>query len=356
VKRIFIIFFIIIQIFGFSIPPPAFAHDPIPFDIVNYAQKNPNLSDEELEAYVRKNYPYLASQFKTPKDLASAVETAGSSYAFVDTWISEYLKSTIQNNQFTAGFLLVALGLSVILGALHALTPGHGKTMVAAYLVGSRGRVIDAVILGIVVTATHTSSVILLGIIALFFSGYILPERLFPYLALFSGILIFGMGLWLLKTRFSTYIHHYKHDHHHPHTHSHKHTHLPTFRFSRPSLKSLLRIHKLREGSHISLWNLITLGVSGGIVPCPDALVVLLIAIALNKIVFGITIVIAFSFGLAAVLIVIGILMVLAKPLIERYSENNKYATIYLPLGSAAVVTIIGIIFIAKAVLSIRLF
>ena len=99
---------------------------------------------------------------------------------------------------------LIALVVSFVLGGLHALTPGHGKAVVAAYLVGSKGRVIDAVFLGVVVTFTHTFSVIALGIIMLVAESYLVPEDIVPWLSLFSGILIAGIGAWLLTQKYET--------------------------------------------------------------------------------------------------------------------------------------------------------
>jgi ABC-type nickel/cobalt efflux system permease component RcnA len=316
-------------------------------------------------------------------------------YAFGGSNISQHLKDMIKNPQLGAGFALAAIFVSFVLGALHALTPGHGKTVVAAYLIGSKGRVIDAVILGTVVTFTHTSSVILLGLIALYASQYVLPQDIFPWLGFLSGVLIMGMGIWLFVRRLKSptgyehshgsgghsHSHHImqahgssghshsdsNHEHgqkyaHKPHSHEaiHDHDHGPNYTHE-PHGHSHMYSHehdhpsnqkpKFWNKSEVSFWNLISLGISGGIVPCPDAVVVLLIAIALSRIAFGLVILVAFSLGLATILITIGILMVLAKPLLDRYTGQGIFMR-RLPIISAFVVTLLGFIIAVKALMS----
>lgn len=196
------------------------------------------------------------------------------------------------------GALLLAFGL----GAIHALTPGHGKTIVGAYLIGSRGTIPQAIFLGIVVTVTHTFSVILLGVACLFFFQKYLPPTLIPWLGVVSGLLMTLLGLTLLSGDVPTFIHHHHHDEdgHHHHHHGpggHHHHHMP---------------------DKLTLGGLLSLGITGGMVPCPEALAVLLTALALNKLVLGLLILLAFSGGLAFVLVVIGIVMVKAARLLER--------------------------------------
>lgn len=226
-------------------------------------------------------------------------------------------------------FLLMALGIAFFLGAAHALTPGHGKTIVAAYLVGSRGTVWDAVYLGSVVTLTHTSSVFVLGFLTLYASQYILIDRIYPWLSLLSGLLVVGMGIWLLRLRWRKAGHHHHHqDHHHDHDHHHHHEQAP---------------------AGVSRWQLFSLGVSGGLVPCPEALVVLLMAISLQKLVLGLILLVSFSVGLAVILIAIGVAMILSGPLLGRWT-NAAWISRVLPVGSAAVVTLLGAGIVYKAI------
>ncbi len=265
------------------------------------------------------------------------------------------------NRPLTLQLAIAALVISFVLGGLHALTPGHGKAIVAAYLVGSKGRVIDAVFLGLVVTFTHTFSVIALGVVMLVAQEFA-PEDIVPWLSLFSGILIIGIGAWLLAKNMKQYYtgsahnhgpgddhghdHGHSHDHNHDHDHGHSHGHDHDHGHSHS--------HGGRTHSHVppertGFWGLLSLGISGGIVPCVDALIGLLFAISLNKLVWGLIILSAFSLGLAAVLVAIGILMVMAKPLIERFTGEGVWLQ-RLPIFSAAVVILLGAILVFKAI------
>ena len=264
----------------------------------------------------------------------------------------ELLRNLVQSPEMGGSFLLLALVLALVIGGLHALTPGHGKTIVAAYLVGTKGRALDAVLLGCIVTLTHTSSVILLAILALFASRYILPDQLVPWLSLGSGGLIFVLGGYLFQSRLRNYLrqgtsapapdftdHDHDHDHPHPHPHNHEMTH---------SHDGVTHTHALPT-ARVGWGSLVALGVTGGIVPCPDALAVLLIAISLNRILLGLSVILAFSLGLAAVLIAIGIVMVKARPLLEGFTGRGRITALWLPLLSATVVTALGAVMVWKA-------
>ena len=276
----------------------------------------------------------------------------------------------------TLQFAIAALVISFVLGGLHALTPGHGKAIVAAYLVGSKGRVIDAVFLGLVVTFTHTFSVIALGVVMLV-AGSFAPDDVVPWLSLFSGVLIVGIGAWLLTKNMKQYYsggahsHGHAHGHsHHPHDHDHEHSHDDDddhnhdHDHDHPHADDHAHDHSHDDHGHThshgghthshvptertGFWGLLSLGISGGIVPCVDALIGLLFAISLNKLAWGLIILCAFSLGLAAVLVVIGILMVLAKPLIERFTGEGVWLQ-RLPIMSAAVVILLGAVLAFKA-------
>jgi nickel/cobalt transporter (NicO) family protein len=230
------------------------------------------------------------------------------------------------------GTLVIALALAVMLGGLHALTPGHGKTLVAAYLVGSRGTVRHAVALGGIVTFTHTASVVVIGLLALFASQFIVPNVLVPMLQVLSGVLVVWMGTRLAWQRWSAVrrrrepepMHGHDHDHLHDHGDGHVHSHLPP-----------------AEG--FKARNLVALGVSGGLVPCPEALGIMIIAVGLNRIVLGLGLIVSFSVGLAAVLIGIGILLVRSRSLVERFGGLGGRWSKLLPVGSAVIVTVLGV-------------
>lgn len=227
------------------------------------------------------------------------------------------------------GLILLSLLLAALLGAFHALSPGHGKTIVGAYLVGTRGTVRHAVFLGSTVTITHTVGVFALGFATLLASHYIVPERLFPLLGLISGALVVVIGVSLITQRLRTI----RHDHGHHHgtvgLHSHggvPHTHAPPGADGRP----------------ITWRSLLALGVSGGILPCPSALVVLLAAISLQRVAFGLLLVFAFSIGLAGVLTLVGVAFLYASRFLKS-SGRFERLTRSIPIASALVVTCAGL-------------
>lgn len=247
--------------------------------------------------------------------------------------LTQYLYAT----ELSPWVMVVVIGLSIALGALHALTPGHGKTLVAAYLIGSRGTVGHAVFLGGIVTFTHTASVILIGLLALLASQHIMPNVLVPALEVLSGLLVVILGIQLLWGRWRTYSHTALHSYDHSHGHNHNHNH------------NYGHHHHLPEG--VKLRDLLTLGISGGLVPCPEALGIMLIAVGLNRITMGLGMVVAFSFGLAAVLIVIGVLLVRSKSLLDRVGGTAGRWQTFLPLASAVIVTLLGVGIMVKGLL-----
>jgi len=252
------------------------------------------------------------------------------------------LKGFISAPELSMKLVFIALIVSAFLGGLHALTPGHGKAVVAAYLVGSKGRIRDAIFLGIIVTITHTFSVVILGVITLYASKYILPQDIFPLLGFASGLLIVIIGVWLLIRRLQSY-HGLATEHSHSHTHSHGgEVHIHSGSDVTDQYDDHSHTHEIESQSDVTLWSLLTLGVSGGIVPCPDALIVLLLAVAINRIVFGLVVIGAFSAGLAAVLVTIGILLVVARPIIDRFTGAGKWMR-RLPVISAVVIILLGL-------------
>ncbi|HXV78719.1 MAG TPA: high-affinity nickel-transporter, partial [Candidatus Binatia bacterium] len=236
--------------------------------------------------------------------------------------------------------VIFALVVAAGLGAFHALEPGHGKTLVAAYLVGSRGTVQHAFLLGLIVTVAHTAGVYLLGAVTLYASQYIVPERLYPWLGTVSGVLIAGLGAVLLvrcyrgKAAISSHHHHHHADHSHSHDHHHDHhDHVHHFGHTH---------HHHDLNRRVSLRELLTLGISGGIVPCPAALVVLLSAVSMQRVGFGLLLIVAFSVGLAAVLITIGLFMVYARDFVSRFQTEDRVLTRWLPLASSTFITLFG--------------
>ena len=355
---------------------------------------------------------------------------------------TDALSDMLRSEDLSFELIVGALALALFLGAAHGLEPGHGKTIVAAYLVGARGTVGNALFLGGVVTLTHTMSVILLGLVALFASQYVLPEQIFPYLGTASGLLIMGLGTWLLVNHLrgrspihshaheehrhehvhshahgeylhghsheeehlheyvhshaheehrhehvhshahGKYHHGYSHRHEEEHHHGHGHSHLEEHHghhdhphgehhhehdhpheeahhheHDHPHEEAHLHEHDHPHEEHhghdheipnkVTLGSLLTLGISGGIVPCPGALVILLLAVALHRIAFGLLLLVAFSVGLAAILIAIGVLIVKARPLVERFSGEGRWIQ-RLPIASTVVIIVVGLVITLK--------
>jgi ABC-type nickel/cobalt efflux system permease component RcnA len=234
----------------------------------------------------------------------------------------------------------VLLILAGFFGAVHALAPGHGKTLVAAYLVGEHGTVWHALILGLVTTITHTGAVLVLAGVLLILN----PERL-PNLELFGGLLVTGMGLWLLLRRLAGQADHFhlRGSHHHDH-HSHDdqsadHVH-DRDGLARPAM-SLPTVG--------GWWGLIALGISGGIVPCYDAIIMLIFAISAHRLWLALPLLLAFSTGLAGVLIVIGILVVQVKGFASSRMRAGRWLK-SLPILSAVLVTLLGLFLCYRSV------
>ena len=260
--------------------------------------------------------------------------------------------------ELTVGVVALALVVAAALGALHALEPGHGKTVVAAYLVGSRGTAWHAVTLGLIVTASHTAGVYLLGAATVYASRYVVPERLYPWVALGSGLVIAVLGLSMFVRRYAggdaAHAHgHHHHGHHHGHHHEHDHADTAAHAHDHH--------HGLSDGKHhrhtpasgrVWLRQLWALGITGGIVPCPAALVVLLSALSLRRVGFGLLLIVAFSLGLALVLVAIGLFVVYAGRLVTRLDERGPLVTRWLPLMSSAVMTLLGLSIAIQAVAS----
>jgi ABC-type nickel/cobalt efflux system permease component RcnA len=279
--------------------------------------------------------------------------------------------------------LLLSLVVAFWFGAGHALSPGHGKTVVAAYLVGSRGTAAQAAILGLTVTATHTAGVFALGLVTLYLSSFILPDQLYPSLGFISGALVAGMGLTLFVRRLRALRHpgnareqehhHDGHAHHHDRARGHSHLLAGNFGQKHAYLTAIppgsanqpapgVHRHGIfgRPHSHaaietqgaqgVSLRALLALGVSGGLLPCPSALVVLLSAVAFHRLAFGMILIVAFSLGLATTLTGVGILVVYGSRFLARLQGARsgeavpalRRAVRTLPVLSALVIASLG--------------
>ena len=236
---------------------------------------------------------------------------------------------------------ILYLVTSFWLGAVHAATPGHGKTIAASYIVGVRGRPVDAIVLGIFVTLSHTSGIVLVAILATLGSTWLLPQRVEAYLAVGTGILVIGIGCWMLRTQMRLRIsatddHAHQHPHDHgPHYHSHgwglTHTHdIEAITQARPSLAILL-----------------ALGVAGGLLPDPGALAILLAAIASGKLILGLLTVLVFSLGFASVLVVVGVVAASVGKLILAWLSSRWIR--WVQIGAALLILGVGLVLTANA-------
>lgn len=235
----------------------------------------------------------------------------------------DYLSRLLGNREITFSMIFLGALVAFGLGAMHALSPGHGKTIVAAYLVGSRGTPKHAAFLGAMVTATHTISVFALGLTTLFLAQYVVPEKIYPVLGAISGLSIVVIGCSLLFKRIGKLMG--RSEGHHHHHGPGGHSHVP-------------------EGE-VSVASLIALGASGGLVPCPSALVLLLSSIALGRVGLGLILLVGFSLGLAVVLMAIGMLVLFARHLLPDPAKASRHSAFRLvPVLSAAVIVCVGLL------------
>jgi len=259
-------------------------------------------------------------------DVAPAL-SSGASLAAPDRTADSGFASLVGRSHLSLLVVLASLGAALFWGAAHALSPGHGKTIVTAYLVGQRGTPRHAALLGLIVTVTHTIGVFALGLVTLALSQFIVPDRLYPWLNLGSGVLVVGIGASVFWARFRHRRAH-RHGHHH-----HHHHHAPgTESGEGPSWRSLLAV-----------------GVSGGLLPCPSALVVLLAAISLHRVGFGLLLILAFSAGLALSITGVGLVAVLARRAFRRLSFDGPLVRL-LPAASALVILAAGLAMTVRAV------
>ena len=278
-----------------------------------------------------------ASFTLAPGDGSAENETASRTAERVRTSfgsVTQRVDALVSVERLSEAVVALSMLAAFFWGAAHALTPGHGKAVVAAYLIGARGSARHAGILGLTITLTHTAGVFVLGAVTLYLSRYILPEVLYPWLSVASGVLVVLIGLVLLYRHLDKRPHDRKARHTHAGEHSHAHnTH---------SHDSYTHAHLPADDPRITWRGLMALGVSGGLVPCPAALVLLLGAISLDRLGFGMVLVLAFSAGLAVVLTGIGLLMIYARKLFERFSFETRVPRL-LPIVSASIITLAGV-------------
>jgi len=339
-------------------------------DLANHTQSLSN----RLTAYPTDllNSPLDQRQisFGVSFDLATASESAqpsGPGPTPISETRSDAFTQLIMIEELSLPVIVFALGVAFVWGAMHALTPGHGKTVVGAYLVGSRGTAKHALYLGLTTTITHTLGVFALGLVTLFASQFILPEQLFPWLSFISGLLVVAIGVNLCLSRLRAagvlgqpvtahahdgHIHdpdhdHYHHDPDHDDVHDHGHDH------HHHNSQAHSHLPPGADGGPVTWRNILALGISGGLLPCPSALVVLLSAIALGRVGFGLVLVSVFSIGLAAVLTGIGLVLVYAGRLFQKLPTDNRLIRL-IPAASAMFIVLAGLGITWQAVVQLR--
>ncbi|GLP81020.1 HoxN/HupN/NixA family nickel/cobalt transporter [Mycobacterium antarcticum] len=241
--------------------------------------------------------------------------------------------------------LTTLLVISAVLGALHALTPGHGKTLMAAYLVGEQRTPRQAFALAGGITVTHTASVVVIGVAVLAAGQRVVPAALVPTLELVAGVAVTGLGVRLALRRWSERGSQHGHVHRHLHLHLHPHPHPNAG--ADADVASHARDDSLRERR--SPLAMLTMSLSGGVVPCPEALGVLMLAVGVHRTALGVAMVVAFSAGLAAVLVVIGLLLVLHRPGRWLRTHDDHGWKPWIPMVSALAVTGLGAVFVVRS-------
>ncbi len=282
-------------------------------------------------------------------------DTAGQAAAVPSAARSNQLSDMLARGTRDPGFVGLTFLVAIVLGALHALEPGHGKTLLAVSLVGARATVKQAAILAAALTLAHTAGVLALGLAINLFKGAFVPESIYPWITLGSGIVVALVGARAVERQIALrrpYAHVHTHEHPSAHAHAHAHSHAPLAHAHDH------HAHEHDEGEHAKLHVLPGTGplrfgpavwaaMSGGVAPCPAALVVLLAAVALDQVLYGVFVIVAFSFGLAATLTGLGIAVVRGASWLQKRPRLERFVT-YGPLVSALVIAAIGAVMVGQ--------
>jgi ABC-type nickel/cobalt efflux system permease component RcnA len=310
--------------------------------------------------------------------VAQAVSTddaaAGSGAPPVSAARSNQLSDMLARGTSDWGFVLLTFAVAIALGALHALEPGHGKTLLAISLVGARATVKQAGILAASLTVAHTIGVLALGVAINLFKGYFVPESIYPWITLGSGLVIAVIGARAVQRQIQqrqplAHAHAHAHDHVHPHEHDHvhdplahdahahashahgshshePHSHAPHAHHDHDDLEHA-RAHAIPGNAPLTFGGTVWAAMSGGVAPCPAALVVLLAAVALTQVTYGIFVIVAFSFGLAITLTGLGIAVVRGAGWLQGRPQFERFVK-YGPLASAIVIATIGAVMVGQ--------
>ncbi len=284
-------------------------------------------------------------------DVVAPTAAAGPALGKMDA-VDAAFKNLLTTGAKNPLVILIALLISIALGALHAFEPGHGKTLLAVSLVGARATVKQAVILASALTIAHTIGVIAIAVVVLFLTRWIVPEAIFPWVQFLSGLFIciiaaqaFAKQIVLRRPR--AHVHAHTHDHAHPHDHPHDHALQADHHHGDLDDLEHAKLHQIPGTAPLSFRTAVATAMTGNLIPCPAATIVLLSAITLNRVAFGLLLVVAFGVGLALVLTGVGIAVVRGSALIAANPRFERAAR-EGPLVTSVVISIIGAVIVAQ--------
>lgn len=250
--------------------------------------------------------------------------------------------------------------MAVFLGVLHGLEPGHSKTMMSAFIIAIRGSVWQAFLLGVSATISHTAVIWVLAFLGLHYSSVLNVEELEPYFQLATGIIVIGLAIWMLYRTYQaqrqTHHHDHKHDHEHNHDghdhkhhehkhHDHSHDKMDDFEFGDAHEREhALQLEKQLKNQNITTLQIILFGLTGGLLPCPSALAILLVCLQLKKFSLGFALVLGFSIGLAVTLVTVGVMAAMTVNHASRKIKNFGELARRMPYVSSAILILIGIV------------
>lgn len=248
----------------------------------------------------------------------------------------------------------VYLPAAVALGAIHGLEPGHAKSMMAAFVVAVRGTKLQAALLGLSAAVSHSFVVWILAAIGLWMGNELIGESAEPYLHVIGGTLVVLMAMWMIwRVRVEMHAHAHSHDHHHGHDHGHAcgcgHSH-----DGKEEAKKLMHDTGTAPGK-VGTWQIMLFGLTGGLLPCPASIAVLLVCLQLKQFTLGAAMVGAFSIGLALTLVSVGVVAAWGRSKIEAVYGTGRAETLgrVLPLVSAALMLVLGVIMLGSGVLTL---
>jgi nickel/cobalt exporter len=318
-----------------------------------------------------------AAVSSAPPALASSTPEVSVPQAAVPGGVGAEVPAVFRTADLSPGIVLLALATALALGAGHALTPGHGKTLMAAYLVGTRGTAIHAAGLGLSVTVSHTLGILALAVLVVAAQGLLPPDVVVRFMPTVAAVTIAGIGCWMLisevrrRRRRAAVLagaHERDHDHEHEHEHEQTHDHDHGHDHDRPneavhhhddhdagehSHGGIRHSHAPSAGTSITWRSLFLLGLAGGIIPSTNALLILLGTIAAGRTAFGVILVVAFGIGMAVVLGGVGLALVYARGRLDRFSPGSTLGRVSsaAPLVASIVVLVLGVFLTGQAFL-----